>query len=507
MALTCTINGTQYEMLHDFEISEQVGNKTSSTISVLVESQPVPVAGDVIEIMDGATCVFWGLCGIPTSPKYAKGTEKKIYKIVCSSANALMANRLVNEAYQDKSIEYIVRDLLAKYISAEGITEGTISTMPTELEAYVCSDYNLQTALNELADMVGAVWEITHDKEFNFVVINDFPEFPHEINDSFLIGSDLQHKTTDYNLRTVQYITGAEGLTSQQDEQFTYVTDQDSFSVSFPIRKKPKIKRNGTSVSSSRIGVAGIDSETGKWFMWSAGSTTVRYVTSSGALSNGATVNILYYGTYPIHISVQDADAIASRAQRTGTSGIVESVYQTNTSMTTAGAIQLAQSLIDQFCEALGEVSFYLLSSQLYALGMTLDDVALNTMLHFNIAKLGIVGDYVITERSLTPAFADMSDHEEKYKVVIRARSRAYLKSYAETLSDLQRETGLNIRGDETIVNGQLLVDTMDRLAESNMTVETVYPYRVINPYASPTSFDRLFSSGINLGGDYYPCA
>ena len=55
------INGTEYKGLSNWRVSEKVGNPTSTTLSVLVESQPIPRAGDVIELLtDGMRDNFFG---------------------------------------------------------------------------------------------------------------------------------------------------------------------------------------------------------------------------------------------------------------------------------------------------------------------------------------------------------------------------------------------------------------------------------------------------------------
>ena len=46
------INGIEYDAQINFSISEQTGNKTSSDISVVVNNQPFPVSGDIIELKD-----------------------------------------------------------------------------------------------------------------------------------------------------------------------------------------------------------------------------------------------------------------------------------------------------------------------------------------------------------------------------------------------------------------------------------------------------------------------
>jgi len=123
------INGHFYNAEMDFDISEQIGNKTSSRISVVIEDQPFPMAGDVIELQsDDGTPIFLGTCGIPKSPKYQTGLEKKVYSITCGNANSILANRIINVAYQGETITTIIQNLFDQYISEENITLGSISS-------------------------------------------------------------------------------------------------------------------------------------------------------------------------------------------------------------------------------------------------------------------------------------------------------------------------------------------------------------------------------------------
>ena len=455
MSLECRINGTAYEMTRDFQIAEQAGNKSSTTINVLVETQPVPKAGDVVEVIDtyDNTVVFWGIAGIPSSPKYSTLFDTQIYKIVCSGANALLSNRIINVAYQNYTITQIVQDLYGKYIQAEGITLGAISNIAITLEVYTASNYNLQSALNELADMCSAVWRVDENREFSFVVSDDFTVFPHTIDSDYLLGGDIQHKTKNYNTRTVQYISGATDTTSSQTENFLYDGEQETFTTSFALIQKPVIKVNGTTVASSKIGVNGIDDNNPniEW-TFSFASQVVTYKGST--MASGSTVTIVYTGQFPIRLASYNWSKINEIAALTGTSGFREQVYIATDIKTTKDAQQLASSLLAQFATETEEVSFYLLSDQLYALGLTLSDIDVLTQVNIDLPEINIQGSYVITERKLSPAYADMTNAKGKYRADLKLMSRNYLKSYGEVLSDIRRDIAqLRVREDETIIN------------------------------------------------------
>ena len=464
----------------------------------MVEDQPFPVAGDILELKDDAgNTIFWGSCGIPSSPKYQTGLEKKVYAITCSNANAILANRIINVAFQGYTITEIIQALFTAYIAQENITLGKISEIPVKMEVYTAGDFNLQDALNELADLVGAVWRVDNQKKFYFIVKEEFPQFPHTINKDFLLGSELQHKTKDYMTRTVQYITGAKDYTSEQEETYTYDGEQDSFTTVFPLAQKPQIWVNNTSVPSDRIGVNGLDDEDENIvFAFSFDSQTIA-IKDKDFLTQGDAVRIAYIGMFPIRVVAYNNTKINEIAEHTGTSGLRENVYIASNITNTQDALQLANSLLEQFEQNMGEITFWMLSSQLAKLNMEIADTEILTQLTFDLPDLGIVGDYLIVERTIEPAAISSGD----YKISLRLTDRNYLKSYGETISNLYRDISqLFIRQDEIVIQQSSTNEVLALQEES------------VSSYATPSYPTPEVSFGgpfiyVRFDNTYYPMA
>ena len=480
--LKATINGVEYRLLRDFYITEQVGNKTSSSFQIVVDdllTQPVPVSGDIIELTDSETGdrLFFGQCGIPKSPKFQTGNELLVYTVICSNANAILSNRIINVAYKGWTVSAIVQDLFNRYIAEEGITLGQITRTDVTLVAYNAGNFNLQDALDELSSAIGACWQVSNDKKFYFIGQDDFPRFPSTINDHFLLGTDLESRTTNYKQRTVQYISGGFAETDTQTETFPYDGQTNTFTTSFPLVQQPSVSVNGIQVDPSKIGVAGLtDDLDSVVFRWAYNSNTVSYKDTSKYLSAGDTVSIAYVGQYPIRVKVSNTAKVQEIAAKTGTSGKREQVCYDSTVTSLAQAYELANQLLSQFEEATSEVKFWLLSSQLYDLGMTLSDTDLYTVMTFDLPRLGISGTYVVTERKIEPFQADLSDPERKFKVSLTLKNRDYLKSYGETISTIQKDVnGLNYRGDETVLNYEQVDETLTLLEEVTTDYAQLY--------------------------------
>lgn len=460
MSITCQINGTIYPLLWDFYLEEKAGNKTSSRIKVDCSSLPIPNAGDIVEIFDGLTRVYWGQCGIPRSPKYTTGLEKSIYTIDCGNGNAVLANRVVNEAYTNLTISQIVTNLFNDYISTEGITLGTISTIPITVKVYSAADQNLQDCLNELANIVNAVWKVDADKTFSFIVKEDFPIFPQTIGADFGKVAQIQHTTKSYKTRTVQIISGAMSRTTTQTESTEY-TDEAFLTTAFPIAEMPNIYINGVQVDPSDIGVAGIQS--GRTFLWSYNSQTITYDTTSAMIAQGDIVTIEYIGLFPVRVQVENAQKIHEVSQQTGTSGRIERVEIVPQTTDYDDAYQTASSLLDQFSESQGVLTFWTTTEALSAEGFTLDDLALMTQIHVDIPRIQISGDYVITERKLER----WNENGEELKVTISATNRDYLQSYGQIFADMQKSiNALSVRADVVAIKTNTVSDVIN-FAES----------------------------------------
>lgn len=462
--LKAYINGIEYAVTRDFVINEQLGNKGTTQIKVKVDEQPIPAAGDVITLESDGRVLFWGTCGIPRSPTYSGGREWRIYDIVCGDANSILSYRIINEAYQEYTISDIVGDLYNKYIAEEGVALEQISIIPFALKAYVAPDFNLQDALNELAEQVNAIWTIDNNRRFSFLVYDDFPVFPFVLTEDFFLGGSLQHTTKDYKMRTVQYISGATDTTSEQVESFVYDGETNKFTLSFGVSQRPSIAINGTPVSPSSIGVAGInDNDEGITFVFRYNSPTISYKTTSHALNVGDTVTVTYIGIYPVRVVMTNSAKIAEVAAKTGTSGKRELVTIAKNLRSSDDARELAASLLERFAEATGEVNFWLLSSELYGLGLELDDIKLLTKMRFDMPYYGITGDYVIVERTITPTIVDSkAPFEHNLRISLRLVNRDYLKSYGEILADLRKNVkSLAIRDDDIVVKGDRTIETV----------------------------------------------
>lgn len=452
------INDVPYELESHYTITEQLGNKVASEIVIRVDNQPIPQSGDIIAICDEKTMYFLGTCGIPKSPKFSSPYDVRLYSITCANANAILSRRLINVAYKEKTISEIVQALFDKYISAEGFSLGEISNIPIKLQVYTAADYDLQFALDELANFIQGVWLCTNDQKFYFVAREDFPRFPRVIEGDFIPITDLQVTVKETDLRTSQIISGGTAQTQEQSETFTYDAKESNFTLSFAVAQKPRVFVNDMEIPSSKVGVRGInDNDPTYAFLFAYNQNIVTYNkyyvgTDPSPLKEGDKVEIRYIGSFPIRAVVQNTSAINEIATKTGTSGIIDNVKLDKQIKTIDDAVSTANSLLLNFGKTRSEITGWITVKKLQELNVHYKDFELLKMWTFNLPEYGAVGEYVLVERSITPYILDSGI--ENLKISMKLVDRAFLRSYGEIFNELNKAVSqLGIRVDDIIVD------------------------------------------------------
>lgn len=477
------INGVEYQASSAWGISEKVGNPTSSSFSVLVEGQEKPHAGDVVQFFtDDDVCIFFGVIGIPKSPSFSSEYQPNNYAINCLNGNSILQRRVANVSYTNKTMTEIVTDLYTRYIQAEGITLGTISQIDNPVfQKYNCKNMNLMSVLNELAGYINAVWQVTDEKVFNFVKIDDFPQCSMPVTLDNASFGELQWSEDGKDLRTNQIIDGAFITTDPQTEEVTVTADWAGFNTVFPIIQQPRIFINDVEVSADEIGVLGIQSSEDVLFYWSYNSTQISVnpeYTGATTIAVGDVVKIIYVGQTPIRYEVVNTEKVDEIAQKTGLSGYIDNVVNDPTITTRHDAVNKANAMLLQYGEAQNTLTCVTDIHTLLSAGFLASDIDLYKQWYFDIPELDIVGDFVITERTIEPL-----RYNEDGSIIVRLKfsDRNFIQSYGEIISQIYQDfTKLSVRADEIIIYDQYVYEelTLD---------EDIYKGQIIPLWVAPS--------------------
>lgn len=205
MAVEVKIGGVAYSATDGYQIRQQAGAVSSSSIAVRVDAQAVPQPLQSAQVLINSVPVFYGIIVTVEDPERSTGFEPGVYGLELQSMETILNFRLINRNWYNKYIHEIVADIFASYLAEEGITLGTISTTTVQIAAYRKSYSKASEILDDLVGRLdGATYYITPDKKFHFVVRSDFPSVaaPEHI-------TGLKRTRSYGDLRTVQIVRGA----------------------------------------------------------------------------------------------------------------------------------------------------------------------------------------------------------------------------------------------------------------------------------------------------------
>ena len=479
MAVECYINKIRYPLVGEVEITEHAAATAESTISVDIKGLPEPKAQDAVYLFDdNGYLIYGGICGIPTSPAWSSIYTPQVYELTVSSMNNLLTRRFVNKAWTNSSLYDVIMEIYDDIVQAENIALGTVSPALADLpkQKYIAPDMTAYDVLNEIAGLVGGVWNIEPNRgstlrdylgeksspllyyagengvvppitpynfydtpifkpfRFTFLVRDDFPQTsaPKSVR-------DIQKTVESYNMRTVQTVKGATGVSDPQTETFTFDSEEGKVTVSWPVAELPEITVNGQVAT---VGVVGFDDDdTSKQWLFSNNSCEIQLNDKyEPALTGGETVVVTYRGYFFLRVRLSNAQAIAQAAGQSGTSGIIEDVEENDRYTTASELIAYASNRLYSNAEA---------ETSLTATVDGLDDTDPFTIWSVDWPELHISGDFVVVERTATIGNRITVQATLKDKGYLTAYGKTFLRKYANAPTDI-RDTEIVIESHTT---------------------------------------------------------
>lgn len=266
------------------------------------------------------------------------------HSIRCADNHYLADKRIAAESYEDKTAGYIVADLWAKYLDAEGVTVGEIQDGPT-LKQVVVNYVRVSEAFDALAEKADFIWEIDELKRLFFIdrSTNAAP-WTADINDPTCFTRDGEPVLSKGNplYRNRQYIRGPRSLTDEQTVDRTGDGETESFVVGFAVAKVPTIKENGVEKT---VGIKGVD--TGKDWYWSKGDIVL---TAEVAPAVGVAIQFIYTGQFNVIVRSEDKVAIINRQDvEGGGTGYVDDIAEDTDLDSMAAAAQAASLKLQKY--------------------------------------------------------------------------------------------------------------------------------------------------------------
>lgn len=356
-----TIGGIIVNMrLDTIQIDDAIGARTTCSfvvqdltgIASYVQSQPV-------EITDGGVTLFAGFIDNAVQKKVS-GNVAIMHTINCKDMHYLADKRIVAKAYANTAAGTIVTALITDYLTAEGITAGTIQAGPILTEA-IFNYVSATTALESLAEKAGFIWYIDYDKKLYFMARSTVVAPWAATADDMLDGSvTVSHGNSAY--RNTQFVRGGKDITDALTENRIGDGVLTAFTLNFPVALVPTVTLNA---GAQTVGIRGVD--TSKNWYWSKGSSIISQDEAGILLDNTDTLTVIYQGEFDVIVKTLNESEIIRLVTAEASSGIVENVSDEQNSTTREAAFEVANAQLEKYSVVGRRLKFATLRSGLFA--------------------------------------------------------------------------------------------------------------------------------------------
>ena len=172
-------------------------------------------------------------------------------------------------------------------------------------------------------------------------------------------------------------------------------------------------------------------------------------------VSAGDEIEVVYKGSYPARISYGNDDAIENIHNNTGWSGVIENLLVDDTIKTQEDAKTKAEALLDNYGLSEKKLTVSIDFENAIKHGFAVSDFDIYTQWVFNAPRLHIVGNYVLTEKQITPLIIG---EDYSYVMKLTFSDRNFVKSYGEIVSSLYKNYAkLTVREDSFIIDNRTI--------------------------------------------------
>jgi hypothetical protein len=359
---TATIGGAPVNVLAGtLNVQNQIGQRSQGELRVWSALGVTWQYGTQVQVFDDTAALVYS--GYVSKDKASKPGGARLTTGYLEHDIRLMDNcyradkRRVFKSYLGVTAGFIVNDLLASYLAAEGVTgtSSSIAAGPLITEVIWPGAKSVADALTWLATQSGYWWQIDVHGVLWFQPYSGMAA-PFAIDGTQV--DALQDLSVEYGndmYVNKQYAKGAYAATGVQVETYHGDGVRRNWTASYEIADLSGVDRaTGTRLGVTlngawqTLGAKGVDN--GLPFYWAAGDAVLAQDPSQPLLTSGDTLIITYKGRYPVLASAQNPALIAAQqAREGGGTGLVESIYRDTKVRTLSAAFQIASALLGHY--------------------------------------------------------------------------------------------------------------------------------------------------------------
>lgn len=325
-------NGTDYLFYRSWRLREQLNGRNTCTCTLLASDGLRPLLGqDFILELNGTRIFAGSIFSRRTRFLFDGGNDWLVHELECTDWNRLCDRRRIGEPYVNQTLGAIVRDIVAKTIGQEGISDAGVEEGPL-LDRVVFPNVLVSQAFDLLSERTGYYWTVDYSKTLHFFARSTAQApFPivNDVN-AVLKWRKYADEESLAQYRNSQFVDGGQAVTVPLREVLPSNGETRTYTASGPLASKPALDVNGVPVDPAEIGLRGQDEN--KSFYWAQGEPTITREQSLPPLATTDPLGVTATYYYDLDVVATDFAGVAERKSIEGGTGLYEHV-QVETSL------------------------------------------------------------------------------------------------------------------------------------------------------------------------------
>jgi PKD repeat protein len=320
--MAMTIGGTditpQYQT-NSLSITGAIGMRKTGSLTLHNKNTFRPATGAPVIITDSNTAnrIFGGLIWDYSEYNQELNTDTW-FDVNMTSFDGLADRHQVNEIYNTpQTADLIIKDLVAKYLVAEGVTTVNVEVGPV-IDSAFWAMVSCASCFDDLCNGNGFSWYIDDYKDLHYYNTASLT-CPVSLTDTSNNYRALTVKRSMADYINAEWIQGADAVSDPHPETFIGNGQITTFTLSKACVAVPTVTLNGVSQT---VGISQVD--VGKQWYWSSGSQAITQDQSGTPIGASDVLVINYSFAYPNLEYADNPAEISNRAAVEGTTGRYE---------------------------------------------------------------------------------------------------------------------------------------------------------------------------------------
>jgi hypothetical protein len=246
-------------------------------------------------------------------------SNEVFYEIQAADNTRLAERRLVAKDYSGQTDSQIVSDLVASFLSQDGVTAGTIQTGIT-LATFPANWLSCAEILDDLAELAGFQWKIDPYKGLQYAQMGSVRS-PFVLNSATVSVHAVEVESERGNYRNRQVLRGGQGVSSATTETFKGDGQRRTYPLAYPVHAVSAVTVNGTPQT---VGIRDVD--IGKQWYFADNEHEFNQGLTDTPLTSSDVLSVTYDYYYPPIAIARNEAQITARQTIEGGSGLYESM-------------------------------------------------------------------------------------------------------------------------------------------------------------------------------------